>query len=111
MTTTTTVTITRRSRCLGYGVTSHVARDGRSIQRPGEQYAGLTARTLLAGRARRIRGVGGNPGGGGVYYREAVFVGGKRIVFDDHTDFGSLLWNLQSLVEGDTDAVTVTVEK
>lgn len=108
---TMTITITRRTRSLGYGVTSHVRRDGSGIETPYRQSVGLTPRTLLITRRCAIRATGGCPdGGAGCRYREAVFVGGARVVFDEHQDMSALLWELAELRDGDVDAITVTVE-
>lgn len=109
----TQITITRRTRSLGYGVTSHVARDGSSIRRPGCQTTNLTPRTLLAARPGMVRSVGGNPAGGadGVWYREAVFVGGKRVIFGEDADMDDLLCDLRGLRDGDVNEITVRVER
>ena len=110
MTTTNTITITRRTRSLGYGVTSHVSREG-GIATPRRQVSGLTPRMLLSTRRGEVRAVGGCPNGGaGCRYREAVFVGGARVVFDEHQDMSALLWELAELRDGDVDSITVTVE-
>ena len=105
------ITITRRTRSLGYGVTSHVERNGSSIRRPGCQLRGLTPRAMLAARVDMVRSVGGNPAGGdGCRYREALFVGGQRVVFGEDEDMGALLWDLRGLRDGDMDQITVNVE-
>ena len=102
--------IVRGCRALGYGVTSHVTRDG-GIVEPVRQHVRLTPRTLLALRDSEVRAVGGNPsGGGGCRYREAVYVGASRVVFGDGEDMSSLLWDLASLRDGDVDFITVTCE-
>ena len=104
------VTITRRTRSLGYGCTSHVTRDG-SIGYPYRLHAQVTPRELLILRDREIRAAGGNPiGGNGCRYREAIYVGAARVVFGDDEDMSSLLWDLASLDGGDVDSITVTCE-
>jgi hypothetical protein len=108
--TTKTVTVTRRTRSLGYGVTSHVARDGRGIAEPRRQIVGLTPRRLIADRNDEIRSVGGHPeGGGGCYWREAFWIGDARVVFSEYYCRGSFLWDLASLARGELDEITVTV--
>lgn len=101
------ITITRRSRNLGYGVTSHVRRDGRGIETPRRQTIGLTPRTLLRLRPGEVRSVGGNPNGGdGCWYAEGIWVGRRRV----KGRASDLLWDLQSLAWGHVDQITVTVE-
>lgn len=105
------ITITRRTRSLGYGVTSHVERNGASIRRPGCQISGLTPRALLAARPDMVRSVGGNPAGGdGCRYREALFVSGRRVVLGENADMDDLLCELRGLRDGDVNEITVNVE-
>ena len=110
MTYTKTVTITRRTRSLGYGCTSHVSRDG-GIASPKRQLSGLTPRALLSARRDEVRAVGGNPNGGdGCRYREAFWVGDARVVFGECDDASSLLWDLASLRDGDVNELVLTIE-
>ena len=110
MTYTKTVTITRRTRSLGYGCTSHVSRDG-GIASPKRQLSGLTPRALLSARRDEVRAVGGNPtGGDGCRYREAFWVGDARVVFGECDDASSLLWDLASLRDGDVNELVLTIE-
>jgi len=107
---TKTITISRRTRSLGYGCTSHVTRDG-GIASPKRQLSGLTPRALLSARRDEVRAVGGNPNGGdGCRYREAFFVGDARVVFGECEDASSLLWDLASLRDGDVHELVLTVE-
>lgn len=107
---TKTITITRRTRSLGYGCTSHVTRDG-GIASPKRQLSGLTPRALLSARRDEVRAVGGNPSGGdGCRYRESFWVGDARVVFGEYQDVSLLLWDLASLRDGDVYELTLTIE-
>ena len=106
-----TITITRRTRNIGYGCTSHVSRDG-GIQTPKRDLTGLTPRTALRAREHEVRSCGGNPNGGcGAYYREGFWIGGERIALDGSYDKAELLWDLSELARGECDSVTVPVKE
>ena len=106
-----TVTITRRTRNIGYGCTSHVARDG-GIQNPKRTLTGLTPRTALAARKQEVISCGGNPNGGcGAYYREGFWIGSDRVALDGSYNKSDLLWDLTLLARGECDSVTVTVKE
>lgn len=71
---TTTVTITRRIRNLGFGSSSQPTGRGTEISavETPDVVGGLAAVEAEADRVRRVYS-------GGVHYRIALFVGGKRV--------------------------------
>lgn len=85
----TTVTITTRARNLGYGWSSTPTGVGCQIEIPTETATGgLRTVEHAMERAHRICS-------GGVFWREAMFVGGRRVLLD-----GSV-WGLTSELRRD----------
>ena len=91
---------------------SVIEKDVRFYHLPLNAWNWALVGTLLAARPGMVRSVGGSParGSDGVWYREAIFVDGRRVVFGEDEDLGALLWDLRALASGGLDAVTVTVE-
>lgn len=103
---TTRITITRSTR-LGYGCTSlpEQGPHGLRITAPAQRWLG-TPRTVREARAERLRSIGVT-GGGSCDYREALFVGGRRVV---ETYTGEMWDALAMLCDGTSSTETLTVE-
>lgn len=100
---TSTITITRSTR-LGYGCTSR-PEQGLRIAAPEQRWTG-TPRTVREARSERLRSIGVT-GGGSCEYREALFVGGRRVV---ESYRGEALDALAMLCDGIATEATLTVE-
>lgn len=98
---TITITITRRSR-ITYGCTS-IARGGQ-IEAPTPQWTGTPGQLLKGVRTSLLRCAGLFPGSG-LYFRERLWVGGRRVTTlrDDWLDA------IERLVEKLDDEVTLEV--
>lgn len=103
---TSTIAITRSTR-LGYGCTSRPEQTatGLRIAAPEQRWVG-TPRTVREARSERLRSIGVT-GGGSCDYREALFVGGRRVV---ESYRGEAFDALAMLCDGIVTEATLTVE-
>jgi hypothetical protein len=103
---TSTITITRYTR-VGYGCTSRPEQTpaGLRIAAPEQRWTG-TPRTVREARSERLRSIGVT-GGGSCEYREAYYVGGRRVV---ESYRGETSDALAMLCDGVVSEATITVD-
>ena len=83
-----TITVTRRTRTIGYAVSTTPTRTGTDIVQPTRPQIVGTIGQIVAAVEKHDRSCGAT---GGVFAARAWFVNGDRVVADDITDLRSLV--------------------